>query len=209
MSFVPQRPVLLHIHVTFSQNDHASYLESESFLFLPASHPPTAHLTASAEHKTLITSCLLHFDHKPEASFVCCSDPLDVTGNWRGSESVCVELCSSLSGPCKDLDLNNRCCCVHCGGGFFCGRILTMNESSAWAGWKRPQPTRGAGRSRHRQPSARPWTRSIWQHYILHYSSLGTESCQNSRAMKGNQLELFQMNPQGILFRPVWPPDCL
>lgn len=170
MSFVPQRPVLLHIHVTFSQNDHASYSESESFLFLPASNPPTTHLTASAEHKTLITSCLLHFDHKPEASFVCCSDPLDVTGNWRGSGSVCVELCSFLSGPCKDLDLN-KCCC--------CERILTMNESSAWAGWERPQPTRGAGSGRHMQPSARPWTRSIWQHYIRHYSSLGTERCQN------------------------------
>lgn len=121
---------------------------------------------------------------------------------------ACVELCSSLSGPCKDLDLNTCGCCFQCGGAFFSGRILTMNESSTWAGWKRPQHTRGAGRSRHMQPSARPWTRSIRQHYILHYSSLGTESCQNSRALKGNQLQLCQVNPQGILICPVWPPDC-
>lgn len=197
MSFVPQRPVFLHIHVTFSQNDHASYLESESFLFLPSSNPPTSHLTASAEHKTLITSCLLHFDHKPEASFVCCSDPLDVTGNGRGSGSVRVKL-QQRSALEYLLLLRSLWWRV----------FLWTHSEHEWelsVGWMKEATA--YERSRHMQPSARPWTWSIRQHYILRYSSLGTESCRNGHELKGNRLELFQLNPQGIWFRPVWPPD--
>lgn len=59
---------------------------------------------------------------------------------------------------------------------------------------------------RHMQPSAHPWARTIRQNYVLIYLSLGTESCWNIHALKGDLLELLQLNPQGILFRPLWPP---
>lgn len=62
MSPIPVCPVGLHIHVTFPKMITPDIWSLSHFF--PALKPPTAHLRASAEHKTLSTSCLLHSDRK-------------------------------------------------------------------------------------------------------------------------------------------------
>lgn len=218
MSSVPVCPVGLHIHVTFSQNVHAWYLESESFFSRVKTAHRSSHSICRAQNTQHIMPVTLWPQTAWNDSFVCCSYTIHFTGSLRG---MCVKFRTSFSGPCKDQCLNTQL-------SFFIVQNPTdvvflavegfsldhewelsvgrrMKEATAYKRSGQVRQQTRADMQRHMQPSARPWTRSIRQHYILNYPSLDTESCWNIHGQKGNML----LPPQGILFHLLWPPDCL